>query len=333
MVTQSSNESDFDLVDGSGAVRVRLPGALIVGQRTFTRLLDRSSPDFLSVAPLGDQRGATGRRRITELVIPLTAPTTVVGTARLRSDVPQPELGWDPRDKQLLVSAVDMAVHAARYIATAAALLLSAVALLAVTPLAIRPSDTEYWQAIRESGRWVPILVGGALVILAAHWLWYVYNDLVGLRERVERARSLIAIELQRRHDLLPALTDVVRGAAQHERGIVTTVAAVRVGVSTIERDLSAMADVDHHDSEVVRDVVAVAERNPDLKSSANFQQVQGAVVDAEDRLSLARSFYNDSVTLYTDRHREMPASLVAGILGFRPASLYQSGLIGREDR
>jgi LemA protein len=111
------------------------------------------------------------------------------------------------------------------------------------------------------------------------------------------------------------------------------TVAAMRTGVAIVrERDVATMTNIDRQDSEIVRDVVAIAERHPELRVGQNYQQVQASVVDAEDRLALARSFYNDSVTLYMDRRTQLPASLVAGILGFQPATLYWSGRIGEED-
>ena len=326
-VAQRSDEADFDLVDASGSVRVRPAGAVIVGCRTLSRSLDRSDPDFVTLPPPADQRGATGRRRVTELVIPLTAPTTVVGTARLRADVPRPELGWHHEDRTLLVSSIGVAVHAGRNIVSAVGLFLAAAFLLGIAPLAIRPSDTKYTTAISESGRWVPVLLVGALLVVAGYWLRYLHNDLVGLRERVERARSLIAVEVQRRHDLLPALAEVVADAARHEQDLFAAAATARSAADpgSGTDDLATVERVEREDTAIVRQVVALAERHPELASGANFQQVREAIVDAEDRLALARSFYNDSVTLYNDRRALAPASLVAGLLGFRPAGLYQS--------
>lgn len=78
----------------------------------------------------------------------------------------------------------------------------------------------------------------------------------------------------------------------------------------------------DPPDAETLRRIGAVVEAHPELSSGESFQHVQAAILDAEDRLALARSFHDDSVTLHNIRRATLPPSLVAGVLGFRTASL-----------
>jgi hypothetical protein len=315
-------EADFDLVDGTGDIRVRIEGAAITGLRTFGRVLREGDADFAALAAAPDRNGSTGRRRVTELVIPLAAPTTIVGTARLRDDIPRPEIAWDRGDRTLLVSCVGEGVSTTRELVVAIWLVLAALGALAVSPLAIVPSDTEYWDAVDASGRWIPTLVLGAIVVLAAHWFRYVYNDLIVLRERVERARSLIAVELQRRHDLLPSLADVVRAASAHEREVLPEIAETRADPA---RRIGELAEIDRLDSGAVERLVAVAEELPKLSANDSYRELHAAIVGSEDRLALARAFYNDSVTIYSDRIGELPALLVARLFRFTRARLYES--------
>jgi hypothetical protein len=326
VLAEETSESDFDLVDDSGEIRVAIAGATITGYCAYRREILEGDPEFLEVAQAAEAPGGTGRRRVVELVIPLATPTTVVGTARLRDDAPKPELTWDPDDRRLMVSSIGLSITAARQAVTAVFLLLGAIGLLAIAPLAIRPSDTEYWRAVEESDEWIPVLVVGALLVFVAYWLRYVFNDLVGLRERVARAHSLIAVELQRRHDLLPSLANVVSEGARHEQELLAKVAQVRVP-DTSNQGVSGFEQVDRADAEAAAEMIAVAERQPELRADEGFRQIQHSIVDAEDRIALARGFYNDSVTLYNERRAEMPASIVASAFRFRPAMLYRANL------
>ena len=69
---------------------------------------------------------------------------------------------------------------------------------------------------------------------------------------------------------------------------------------------------------------MALAEDYPDLKASQVFQKLSDQVVDTEDRISLARSFFNDSVTAYNDRIQKLPDVIFAMIFKYRAAELYQ---------
>lgn len=318
-------EGEFELVDDSGSVLVRPEGATIVGRRTEMVMTDRFDPDYLALAPPQKLEHATGRRRVAELIVPLDQPSTVVGTARMRSDAPRPELAWDHRDRRLLISGLGTAVHADREAAAAAGYLFAVAVALASAPFAIRSNAVDYEQAFAESGAWMPILVAGAGLVTLGYGLVYLYNDLVGLRERVDRARSLIAVELARRHDLLPALADVTAAAAGHEQVVLETVTGARSGSSRDGEtdDVDTLRSIDQRDAASSTRLLALVEQRPDLYAADNFRYLQEAIVDAENRLALARSFYNDSVTLFNDRRSMAPSSFVSGLLGFRVAPLY----------
>lgn len=324
-IVSERDQVDLDLVDESGSIVVRVEGASVVGQRTHRSSVLASDPAYFEVARVRPVAGATGRRRVTETVIALEHPTTVVGTARLQAAVPLPEIGWDDQDRMLLVSSVDVGEHARRHLLVACGMLLGAAAVLALAPVAIRQDETEYVDAVRESGWWVPILLCAAVLLVATYWLAHVQHSLVDMRQRVARAWSLVAVEVARRHALLPELAEVASASARHERVVLAAVAAARslTHQPPSTGDVATMAQTHRIDTAEVDRLVALAEQNPELHAGEAFLVVQAAVIDAENRLALARAFYNDSVTLYTDRRTMIPASLVAGVLGFGPADLY----------
>ena len=161
----------------------------------------------------------------------------------------------------------------------------------------------------------VALLVGSVLV--------FVYNRFVRLRQNVQEAWSAIDTELVRRHDLVPALVEVVKGYASHERGTLEAVIAARS--AAIERG----ADEAHQQREAemvkaLHSLLAVVERYPSLKASEQFANLHKQLVETEDRLSKARRFYNANVRDMNTAIQSFPWSLLAGPFGFGVLTYFQ---------
>ena len=162
---------------------------------------------------------------------------------------------------------------------------------------------------------WVVLVaVVGAMV-----WL---FNRLVTDRNQVAAAWSDIDVQLQRRHDLVPRLVDVVKAYATHESGLFERVAAER-SQSRATRGAAAKGAVETALGQDLGRLLAVAEAYPDLKASANFAQLSSELVDVEEHLQHARRFYNGSVRQYNDRCQQFPHLLVARSFGFHAAEFF----------
>jgi LemA protein len=74
-----------------------------------------------------------------------------------------------------------------------------------------------------------------------------------------------------------------------------------------------------------VTQLLALQERYPDLKASANFLQLQRDLVDVEDHLQYARRFYNGAVREYNTHMQHFPELLFAQPFGFSPAEFFQA--------
>ena len=74
-----------------------------------------------------------------------------------------------------------------------------------------------------------------------------------------------------------------------------------------------------------------VSEAYPDLKANQNMMQFQGELTDTENRITLARQTYNDTVTAYNTKRETFPTVLFASVLGFLSASLFEIGETERE--
>jgi LemA protein len=162
------------------------------------------------------------------------------------------------------------------------------------------------------------------IVIIIIVTIIHMYNNLVGLRNRVKNSYAQIDVQLKRRNDLIPNLVETVKGYAAHEKGVLEEVTKARTGVmnaSTIEETSAA----DNQLTGALKTLFAVAENYPDLKANSNFQQLQSDLTDTEDKIAYARQFYNDVVLKYNNACQQFPSSMLARMFGFDEAEFYEA--------
>ena len=147
-----------------------------------------------------------------------------------------------------------------------------------------------------------------ALPLLAA---WAAHNRLVALDQRCETAFADIDVHLKHRQNLIPSLVETVRGYAKHESEILLGVTKARAEAAQAvapEMRLSAEA----HLTQNINALIGMAERYPELKASGHFSDLRQELVDAENRITASRRFYNLAVGEYGATLRQFPASAVA---------------------
>ena len=167
-------------------------------------------------------------------------------------------------------------------------------------------------------------IIGGVVAIAIVAFVIATYNTLVRLRNKVKNAFAQIDTQLQRRFDLIPNLVETVKGFATHERELLENVAASRSGYMNASTNGEKMA-INNQLTSNLRSLFAVVESYPELKANVNFLQLQDELSETEDKVTYARQFYNDAVTIYNDKIQMFPGNLVAGIFGFREEELFNS--------
>ena len=161
------------------------------------------------------------------------------------------------------------------------------------------------------------------LVIIVIVTIVHMYNNLVGLRNRVQNSYAQIDVQLKRRNDLIPNLVETVKGYASHEKGVLEEVTKARTGVMNASNVEEASA-ADNQLTGALKTLFAVAENYPDLKANSNFQQLQSELTDTEDKISYARQFYNDVVLKYNTTCQQFPSNILARLFGFKEESYFQ---------
>ncbi len=159
------------------------------------------------------------------------------------------------------------------------------------------------------------LIVIGVVVVLLLFVVIGIYNRLVALRQNVNQGVADIDAQLRQRHDLIPNLVSTVQGYASHERETLDEVIAAR------NRASQGLDSGNEAQLRVALDkLLALGEAYPDLKASANFQELQRELADVEDKLAAARRALNAAVARFNAAIQSFPAVLFAGALGFREA-------------
>ena len=164
-----------------------------------------------------------------------------------------------------------------------------------------------------------------AVIVVLVFWSITLYNGLVTMRQRVNEAFADVDVQLRQRHDLIPNLVETVKGYAAHERGTLDEVVKAR-NAAVIAQGPAQQAAAENMLSGALRQLFALAERYPDLKASANFQQLQAELADIENKIAAARRFFNSAVQEYNTGIQRFPAALFAGSFGFTPKEFFDLG-------
>ncbi len=164
-----------------------------------------------------------------------------------------------------------------------------------------------------------------ALIVIAAYVI-IVYNGLVSLRQRTNQAFADIDVQLKQRRDLIPNLVETVKGYATHEKSTFDAVVAARSAAMNA-RNPGELQAAEQALTGALGRLIAIAEAYPELKASANFQQLQLDLSDIENKLAAARRFFNNAVSEYNAAREAFPAVLFARSFGFDPRVFLDVGV------
>jgi LemA protein len=133
---------------------------------------------------------------------------------------------------------------------------------------------------------------------------------------------SQVETVLQRRFDLIPNLVNTVKGYAAHEKEILEKVAELRSqwgAAKTVPEKAQAAGQLEG----ALARLLVVAENYPQLKADQGFRDLQVQLEGTENRISVERQRYNESVRDYNTAVQQFPGSLVAGFRGYTPSDAY----------
>ena len=168
------------------------------------------------------------------------------------------------------------------------------------------------------------VLIIPAIILLLLVGAVLIFNKLVGLRQMTENGWSDIEVQLKRRADLIPRLVSTVKGYATHERKLFEDVTAKRMQALAAGNNPRERGVAESRLSQPVTRIMALAEDYPDLKASDNFLELQEELSDTEDKIEMARRFYNGAVRELNTKIQTIPSNLVAGPMGFKTRDYFE---------
>ena len=181
-----------------------------------------------------------------------------------------------------------------------------------------RPSARPFARAARF------VVVAACATLLSACG----YNDFQTKDETSKAAWSEVVNQYQRRADLVPNLVNTVKGYATQEKDVLVGVTEARAKATSIQVTPETLNDPEAFKrfqaaqgelSGALSRLIAVSENYPQLKSDQNFRELQTQLEGTENRITVARNRYIQSVQDYNVTVRQFPNNLTAMVFGYKP--------------
>ena len=153
------------------------------------------------------------------------------------------------------------------------------------------------------------------------------YNNFQSLDEESKASWSEVLNQYQRRADLVPNLVNVVKGYAEHEKEVLTQVADARSKVGSMQVNAEVLNDPElfakfqaaqAQMSSALSRLMAVSENYPNLKADQGFRDLQAQLEGTENRITVARNRYIETIKVYNIAIRSFPQNLTAMMFGYK---------------
>jgi LemA protein len=165
-----------------------------------------------------------------------------------------------------------------------------------------------------------------AAILLATQLTGCGYNTFQTQDEQIKASWAEVVNQYQRRADLIPNLVETVRGFARQEQEVLIGVTEARARVGSVQatpevlENPQAFAQFQAAQGELssaLSRLMVVVEQYPELKSDANFRDLQAQLEGTENRITVARNRYIEGVQAYNGTVRSFPSNLTAKVFGY----------------
>ncbi|PXZ03172.1 LemA family protein [Gilliamella apicola] len=166
------------------------------------------------------------------------------------------------------------------------------------------------------------------LIIIGAFLFFKDYNSIQTQDEKVAASWSEVVNQYKRRADLVPNLVNTVKGYASHEKDVFTQVTDARAKVGSIQINADQLSDpalfskfqqAQSELSSALSRLIAVSENYPELKANTLYQDLMSQLEGTENRITVARGRYIETVQSFNTYIRQLPTKWIANVIGVQP--------------
>ncbi len=169
--------------------------------------------------------------------------------------------------------------------------------------------------------------------ILTFFWGVGVNNNMVTYDEAVTSQWGQVENVYQRRADLIPNLVSTVKGYANFEQKTLTDVIEARAKATSVTIDASKLTPENVQQFQAAQGgltqalgrLMVVSEQYPELKANQNFLELQSQLEGTENRITVERQKFNESVNIFNTYIRKFPQSFIAGFKGFEKKGYFEA--------
>ena len=164
----------------------------------------------------------------------------------------------------------------------------------------------------------------GAVVLVLGMWLSGTYNGLVGLGQSVDSQWAQVETQYQRRYDLIPNLVEATKGVLTQEQEVFSQIAEARQGYAGANNSSEKVEAANQMESALAR-LLVIVENYPELKSNETVQDLMVELAGTENRISVERKRYNDTVQGYNTKVKTFPTMMVANMFGYSEKPYFEA--------
>ena len=176
---------------------------------------------------------------------------------------------------------------------------------------------------------WVYIVI--VIIVIIVLYAFITYNNFIKLKNMVKEAFATMDVYLKKRWDLIPNIVETVKGYAKHEEDTLKEVVELR------NSSYDSMSDdekvkTNQKISKDINKIMLLAESYPDLKASANFQDLSRELSKVEEDIANSRKYYNGVVEMFNNKVEMFPSNIFAKLFGYKSKEMFETNNQEREN-
>ncbi len=172
------------------------------------------------------------------------------------------------------------------------------------------------WSLILSIG--LPIL----FIFFIARYTYRTYNEIIWWGLKVDKLAGNVDATLKKKYDMIPALSEIVKGYAKHESSTFSEVTKLRSQWGNAKTTNEKINKANMLEGALSK-LLLIQEQYPQLKADRNFREIQKSISRVDNDIMKERKYYNEKVRRYNVRVKLFPKNIIAKMFGFEKREFF----------